>query len=1080
MEVMDRPSGRCLRAALGIAVVAIAPAVAQELRVEEVREARRRALEATVPLPSAETLASLPLVDFTQHVKPLLSDRCFACHGFDEGSRQAGLRLDVRESALRRDRTGGAAIVPGDLEASRLAWRVFHPDAGVRMPPAGSGKELSEDERRVLARWIADGAPYDEHWSYRALDAPALAEGESAVDVFVARGLEGSGLDSAPTASPEVLARRLALDVVGLPPTADAIAPLTRRFLADPSDASYRRLVDDLLSSPHYGERLAVHWLDLVRYADTNGYHSDEPRSVSPYRDWVIAAFNDNLPFDRFTVEQLAGDLLPNPSTEQLVASTFNRLNQLTAEGGAQEMEYRAKYDADRVRAVSTIWMGATLGCAECHDHKFDPYRQRDFYSMAAFFADIEEHDVYTTGESWDPLMPLPTTEQRRETAELDRRIARVEAEIAASDEVLAEARASWLRSLRETVRRAGGGWPGWQVVTPLAWQTEGSELVVLDDLSLLATGPKPPGDVYTVELETRRSTPVTALRLEVLGHPSLKGGLARAGRGSGELGEIELEVRESDGGWRALVFSAARDERDYHGRRADVAIDGTTSSRWGVRQRRPIDDRIRAAFTLTEPLDAEPGTRLRVRLHHHGLNNRVAFGRFRFALTSDAEPQLWGADPDEPEGAAPAPVTNDVAADVLALAAEAESSAALAASERVVSFYRRVAPELAEQRARWVDLHGRRLEIELATMTTLATVARSEPRQTHVLERGNWQTPGEVVTPSVPAFLPPLVARGERPDRLDLARWLVAEDNPLTSRVVVNRFFELFFGRGLSPVLDDLGSQGGAPSHAELLDALAGGFVASGWDTKGLVRTLVTSRTYRRSSQATPAMKERDPYNRLLARQSRLRLDAEFVRDNALAIAGLLSTDVGGPSVRPYQPEGYWRNANTFGGSSLDYHPSAGADQYRRGLYSYWKRSFLHPSMLAFDAPSREECIAEREVSNTPLQALALLNDPTYVEAARVLAEKVLREGGSSDDERVAWLFDRALLRPIAPGEAEILSALLQAHRAEYEASATEAERLVSTGQVQRDASLPVAELAAWTSVTRAVLNLPEIITRF
>ena len=515
---------------------------------------------------------------------------------------------------------------------------------------------------------------------------------------------------------------------------------------------------------------------------------------------------------------------------------------------------------------------------------------------------------------------------------------------------------------------------------------------------------------------------------------------------------------------------------------RLQVLIDGTTSSRWTVRARKPVDERVQVAFLLPAPLAIEAKQKLRVRLNHHGLNNRVAFGRFRISITDDEEPSL---------SAAPLAVTDGVPLDVLqVLAGSSASSAAQAleasvASQRrgyesVARHYRRIAPILSEERATWVSLHERWLEIRLASESTLATRALQKPRETRMLERGNWLTPGEVVTPAVPSFLPPLRARGQRPDRLDLARWLIRRDNPLTARVVVNRFFKLFFGRGLSPALDDLGSQGGAPSHPQLLDALAERYIESGWNTKAILRTLVTSRSYRQSSQPTEQLRSEDPYNTLLARQERMRLEAEFVRDNALAISGLLSEAVGGPSVRPYQPAGYWRNANTFGGSSLNYTPSPGPDQYRRGLYTYWKRSFLHPSLLAFDAPSREECTANREVSNTPLQALALLNDPTYVEAARVLASATIREGGAADSERIDWLLRRALLRSASEQEVAVLSRLLEKHRNEYRADPEAVASLLSIGQAPQSSGHNASDLAAWTSLARVVLNLPEVITRY
>jgi len=774
-------------------------------------------------------------IDFNRDVRPILSNLCFRCHGPDEGSRKAGLRLDRKDDAFRTLKSGSVAVAPGDLENSELYARITAEDNDpARMPPPDSGKAISPAQVAVLKRWIEQQAPWDEHWSFVPAVRRAVPEVKRAdwprtpIDRFVLAKLEAADVAPSPEADRVTFARRLHFDLLGRPPeVADVDA-----FLADPAPDAYERLVDRLLASPQYGERMAVAWLDLVRYADTVGYHSDVERSVSLYRDYVIRSFNADKPFDQFTVEQIAGDLLPNPTPWQRVASSYNMLGMTTEEGGAQAKEYLARYDADRVRNVGSVWMGATLGCAECHDHKYDPYTARDFYALAAFFADIRQKGVGTP----KPNLAMPTPAQAARLARLDAKIARLDA-------------------ASKMTARVSNAIPG-------------------------------------------RGTP-----------PAF---LARLG----------------------------------------------------------------AAF-----------------------------------------------------------------------------KAELAASKK------------------------ERAAIDAAVVRTVVPEA-GKPRVIRVLARGDWQDEsGDVVDPAVPGFMRPIKKTGPgRATRLDLARWLVAPDHPQTARVFVNRLWKLFFGAGLSDSLEDSGAQGDLPSHPELLDWLAVDFVESGWDVKRLVRMMVTSTAYRQSSKPRDDLLKVDPLNRLLARQGSFRLQAEFVRDNALAVSGLLTTEIGGASVRPYQPDGYWRFLNF---PTRDYHPSEGADQYRRGLYTHWQRTLLHPSLLAFDAPSREFCTAKRPVSNTPQAALALLNDPTYVEAARALAAKALREGGAGDAPRLRWLWRRALAREPLASEQELLAALLGKERARNAADPAEARRLLAVGRSPVDPSLDPVELASWTSLARAVLNLDETITR-
>jgi hypothetical protein len=812
------------------------------------------ALVATVPLAAADPAP----VDYTRDVRPILTNACYACHGPDEKTRKAKLRLDVRDAAIKK------AIVVGKGKDSPLVQRVTTKDGEEVMPPPHAKKPaVTPQQAELLTRWIDQGAKFDEHWAYVKPARPAVPVGKdpwvlNTIDAFVAQGHAKNGFTPAPAADKVTLIRRLSFDLTGLPPTPAEVDA----FLKDPSADAYATLVDRFLGSKHFGERMAVMWLDAVRYADTAGYHSDNHRDVWMFRDYVITAFNSNKPFDKFTVEQLAGDLLPNPTQEQRVASGYNKMLMTTEEGGAQAKEYTAKYVADRVRNTSNAWLGATLGCAECHDHKFDPYRTRDFYSFGAFFADVSEVAV-----GRQPQTAMPTPEQDAHLKKLDAEVARLKAELA-KIKVAPEGQEKW-----EAEAKKGKGLP------------------------------KPVNDALAVEPAKRTEAHKKALAQ-----------------------------------------------------------------------------------------------------HYH-----------------DA-----------------------------------------------------VAPETADVRKQLAAATEKRNGFQQTIPTTLVSMSGG-PRTVRVLPRGNWlDETGEVVSPAIPAFLG-AVDRKDRANRLDLAKWVSSPDNPLTARVFVNRLWKIAFGQGLVKNMDDFGTQGTAPSHPELLDWLATEFVRTGWDVKGLLKLMVMSNTYRQSSSAPKAVRDRDPGNVWLARQNRFRLDAEFVRDNALAVAGLLTTKVGGPSAKPYQPDGFWDYLNF---PKRQWQADRSADQYRRGLYTYWCRSFLHPSLAAFDAPSREECTNERSRSSTPIQALVLLNDPTYVEAARVFAAAALAEGKSTP-ERVNALFRRAVSRPATAEEMKVLEQLVEKHRASFKANPEGAKKLLSVGLTPAPAGVESAELAAWTSVARVVLNLHEAVTR-
>jgi mono/diheme cytochrome c family protein len=1042
----------CLKCNPGAAEEAAPPAEAAPEPVPEVAPAENAA---------EVTPAMEKTIGFNRDIRQLLSNNCFQCHGPDKGHRKANLRLDIREVAVasRGDMT---PIVPGDSAASEVVRRIMTDDPADMMPPPESEKRLTPEQKELIARWIDEGAEYEPHWSYIEPERPAPPPVQQSepikndIDKFVVTRLETEGLAPAAEAERATLIRRLSFDLRGLPPTPQEV----EAFVNDGQPDAYERLVDQFLATPQYGERMAVHWLDLVRYADTNGFHGDEYRSIWPYRDYVVKAFNENKPFDQFTIEQLGGDLLPNPTTEQQVAAAFNRLNQLTAEGGAQPKEYTAKYMADRVRTTATVWMGATMGCAECHDHKFDPYTAKDFYAMGAFFADIEEQAVYGAGEKWDPIMYLPTPEQQAQQQRYEETLAELRREITGPREDLAIAQAEWEREARIALE---AGHDGWTEQSPIALAAKnGTTLRALDDASVLSEGEQPAQEVYTVTLPAASET-ITGLRLEALMHDSLPNeGLSRS-NGNFVLSSIAIDLKAAGETKRVPIASAVADyEQPSFGIAA--TIDDDPKSGWAVNGHAEKGKEHAAVFVFETPVEGGADCALEVRLRFESDHAQHAIGRFRLSTSNQPKPGLNGAW-----------ALDDSLKQLLLTDAAARTPEQQA---QLDTHYRSIAPILDPVRKDIALIEAKQQQLREEMPYTMATRSIT-PRETRVLPRGSFlDETGEVVQPAVPEFMPAIQVESERATRLDLAKWLVAKENPLTARVFVNRLWDMYLGAGLSKVLDDLGSQGEWPSHPELLDWLAVEFVESGWDVKHMVRLIVTSNTYRQSSGVSPEVKEIDPNNRLLARQSRYRLDAEFVRDNALAISGLLSQKMFGPPVKPYQPEGYWDNCNTFRGP-LVYDTSQGEDQYRRGLYTYWKRSFLHPSLLAFDAPTREECTAERTNSNTPLQALVLLNDPSYVEAARLFAARILREGGDTPETRLDFAYRCALARPPAEQEKAVLLDLVAKHGAEYANNPEAAAVLLSTGQQPMPEDLDAKELAAWTSVARAILNLHETITR-
>lgn len=1157
-------------------------------------------------------------INFDREIRPILSDSCFACHGPDEAARKSKLRLDVREEALKPARSGERAIVPGNLQESELWARITTEDEDDLMPPPSTGKKLSPAQIDLLRRWIESGADWQTHWAFRPPSRPEVpAAKDSAwprneIDQFVLTRLEKEGLRPSPEASKNTLIRRAALDLTGLPPTVQEV----EEVLADGTPDAYAKLVDRLLASQRFGEQQTRYWLDAVRYADTHGYHIDSQRDMWKYRDWLIQAFNDNMPFDQFTTEQLAGDLVPNPGLSQKIATGFVRANMTTGEGGAIEEEYRAKYTFDRLETTGAIYLGMTLICARCHTHKYDPIQQREYYSLYAIFNQLADPVMDGNKPNPEPFLKVPSAEQAERMDWLKENLARAQRELDAPRPQLDASQAAWQRAW---IAQLSHGWIPLQARQARSTSTNGAHLRLLDDYSIVAEGPNPDSDVHEIVFRPELNK-LVALRLEAL--PPPEAGLAHAGRGTNGsfwLSELELEMTKPStqgGGSQKLAFSRAVADAEAKDRGAALAIDGRADTGWQPAAEVVAEPR-RALFLLRHPVELEPGCELKLRLRYEAAKSPSALARFRVSLPNETlaerlrppelspwhvvgplragarepaaalatryEPEVrvdlkqkfpgvrdevsWSERQDWEDGQAhllvqdlhgihglrylyrtitvpkPRPLPLEVRADgifriwvngelvgerdhpeglgegplrVTAQLREGENqillkivtvqgasyfscsselgtpegltgevAAILACSPtltpgnaaKVRQYFRRQhAPEFRALDDAAVAWRQEQAALDRAIPTTMVAKESDQPRETFLLVRGEYDKKGEKVEPGVPAVFPPLPG-GAPTNRLGLARWLLQPSHPLTARVTVNRIWQQYFGVGLVKTTEDFGVQGERPSHPELLDWLATEFIQSGWDLKHLHRLITTSATYRQSSRATPELVARDPENRLLARGPRFRLDAETVRDTALAVSGLLVEKVGGRSVRPYEPPGLWE-AVSFNNSQR-YVQDTGAAQYRRSLYTFWKRQSPPPSMLLFDAPTREFCALRRSRSNTPLQALALLNDPQFVEISRSFAQRIMLEGGSSLEGRVAYAFRLATAREPVREESEVLCRLYQEQRAVFGSDPAAAGQLLSVGPWQNRPDLDPAELAAWITVANLLLNLDETITK-
>jgi hypothetical protein len=1008
----------------------------------------------------------LPL-QFNRDVRPILSDNCFQCHGQDAGKRAADVRLDTAEGQREK-----RIVVAGSPETSQLIERIFSDDPDSVMPPPDSNKKLTAAQKELVKRWIVEGASFEKHWSLTPpipREPPVVdqvnATLHNPIDQFVVAELLARGMTQSPQAERATLIRRLSLDLIGLPPSTEEV----EEFCNDTSPNAYEKVVDRLLKSPHFGERLALPWLDAARYADTHGYQKDNHRTMWLWRDWVIQAMNANMPFDQFTIEQLAGDLLPNPTQSQLIATGFNRNHRINAEAGSIAEEFRSEYVSDRVETTSTVWLGLTLGCARCHDHKFDPITQKDYYQFYAFFNSIDEKGVDGVGPSPGPQIDIRLPESDEAIAAENRRIEKLKDGLQRRVEQLAQVRSKWEQQLNDTVSEVDSG-EFWLVVEPNRLQSdEKLKLNIQNDGSVLVSGDNPLNDVQTIEFAFDTGS-LQSLRLEALSDSShTHGGYARSFDGSFVLSGFEVELVRKDGKSERVAIESAVASSEKTDWPIAAVLDESAVTGWSTVASPNLPTQA-ALFRSSKPLVGEVGSTILIRLRYESKEEQSMIGRFRIATSPSDRIELEG-----PATLATSVVTalrTDISrrtksqSKLLDQAFIAQSSD----SELV-----RLRSELQAAEEEYSKL------LERAKTGVMVMKELPKKRETFVHTRGAYDQPGEKVEANTPSCLPKLPSV-DTPNRLDLARWLVSPNHPLTARVAVNRYWQVYFGNGLVRTPEDYGTQGEWPTHPELLDWLAVEFVRSGWDVKALQKLIVMSATYQQSSNVDPQRLELDPDNRWLSRGARFRLPAHILRDQALATSGLLVPRIGGPPVKPFQPEGLWEGIAGINSNTTTYQMDAGDNLYRRSIYTYWKRAVPPPSMMIFDAADREICSVKRRLTNTPLQALTTLNDPTYVEASRKLAESALSTAvlnSAEDRNRIRWMVRRVIARPATVSEIDILEKALTTYRSHYQAKRDDAKQLLQVGSSQVDAGLDPVEVAAWSNLALLLLNLDEALTK-
>jgi len=1038
-------------------------------------------------------------VRFNRDVRPILADTCFKCHGPDSVARQADLRLDREQNARGVTGEGSALIVAGDAKASALYQRIVSEDPDQKMPPADSGKSLTAEQIDTLRRWIDEGAPWEEHWAFQPPVRAPPPQGDHAawarnpIDHFVLAELARRGWSPADEAALETLVRRVTLDLTGLPPTPEDV----EAYRNDPGADRYERLVERLLASPRFGEHMSVDWLDAARFADTSGYQTDGPREMYRWRDWVIAAYNADMPFDQFTVEQVAGDLLPNPTLEQQIATGFNRNHRANSEGGIIPEEYAVEYVVDRVDTTASVWLGLTVGCARCHEHKYDPISHEEYYKLYAYFNNVPEYGRALKLGNSPPYVPAPTPDQK---GILDRYAEQRDA-----------TRQAW-EAIADRVAAAQRNWePSAALLAPTDWTlTDG-----LDAWFKLNGGLTDEVDFERV-LETRTESEFSTARTETVATSEAAPTFATAPTGGGAEFDGTSYLSSTGAGagkfgWLESISMAAwvRPAGDASGGIVSRMGDNSDTEGWSLHLRdghvqlnlinRWLDDAIRVETSQAIPRDKwshvvatydgsrwASGVRIYVNGEPQELDVQLdainaSFLReepLRIGSGGNQE-RLTGAVADvrlyrralSPRDAQIISVVEPI--DAIAEIAPEQRTTAQRAKLEEYFVTRTAALDIRRAYAAMRDAETKYAKYVRSVPNTMV-MSDSAPQQAHILMRGAYDKPGAPVMAGVPAAL---IGTGTDPqgNRLDLAKWLVDPANPLTARVTVNRLWQKLFGAGLVKTSEDFGTQGEPPSHPELLDWLATEFVRTGWDQKALLRTIVTSATYRQSSNATAEQVAADPENRWLSRGPRFRMPAEMVRDQALAIAGLLQERVGGPSVKPYQPDGLWQEI----ASDTEYVRSTGPDLYRRSLYAFVKRTVANPTLVVFDSSTREACLLRRTRTNTPLQALTLLNDVTFVEAARVLAQQVLTEKDSGDEQRLTLIMERATSRSPSARELQVLEVSLQKQRDHFLRDPTAAASLLRSGDAPVPAGVDPVELAAHTLVASLILNLDEVITK-
>jgi hypothetical protein len=1030
-------------------------------------------------------------IQYNRDIRPILSENCYQCHGPDKNHRKAGLRLDVKEEAFKILESGEHAIIAGDPDKSTVIHRITTTDEDDHMPPAKSGKKLTSAQIDTLKQWIKEGAEWQGHWAYQKVEKPTVPEvkkkewARNEIDKFILARLEKEGLDPSSEADKITLIRRLSFDLVGLPPTIDEVDA----FLADNTSESYEKLVDRLLNSPQFGERMAQHWLDLARYADTNGYHIDNHRDAWKWREWVINAFNKNKPFDEFTIEQLAGDLLENPTLEQRIATGFNRNGMHNFEGGADPDEYQSKYVVDRVATTANVFLGSTLACAECHDHKYDPFTTKDFYRFYAFFNTIPEQGLDGNTDNPRPFIRVPNEEQGAKLVELLAKIPEAEAVVNKRTEELNKAQLAWEKDIATKTN----DYP--DVTGILA-------LFPFDDSI------EPSAEARSQKAATYKGTTNAPTFQAGWINKSLRLERNETHIEAGNTGDFERNESFSISAWikyeekNGTIVSKMNDSGANQG--WDFGLNDNRAwvhiiNRWDTNAIKVLSKEKIPAGAWQHLLATYDGSSkaagVKIYLNGKPLTIEVERDNLTASINTTAPFRIGRR---ESGGAlkgniddlrlytralSPTEAAQLTARPIFLLAQLGREKQTDDQKKQLAAYYKdNFGDSLKSAESKLKDLREAKDKLYKEMPQALVMEEMENPRKTHILVRGDWRNKGEQVTPGIPAIfgtagLPP----GTNANRLTLAKWLVNRDQPLTPRVTVNRYWQMLFGTGLVKSANDFGSQGEWPSHPELLDWLAADFMDHGWNIKWTLKQMVMSTTYRQSAVVKPDILERDAYNKLLARGPRFRLDAEMIRDNALAVSGLLNEKIGGRSVYPYQPAGLWE-AIGFGDSfsSQSYKQSHGPDLYRRGLYTYWKRSLHYPSFATFDAPNREVCTSQRARTTTPLQSLVLMNDPVYVEAARALGQRVLQSCKDRPiEDQITYAFRVTLSRKPKSEELSLLKNLYTDQLSRYQQNKEAATALLKVGESEKPKDLDDAQLAAWTALANVLFNLDETITK-